>query len=148
MATALVGCGASPAPTKLPASADFRSGSATLEIEGTWVSCHQMGSCVYHAELVTSEGRRSIELQTVGDAVVPGPGIPAELPVGAYALEFVSTLRGDTIEPNGSLTVLGEEARCEVQFSVDPGDLVAFHAAVAYVPGKCTVDLSSEVANE
>ena len=106
-----------------------------------------MGSCIYHAELVSSEGRRSIELQTAGgDALVPGPGIPASLPVGSYALEFVSTMLGDTIEPNGSVTVLGEEARCTVQFSVNPADKVEFHAAVSYVPGKCTIDLTSKIA--
>jgi hypothetical protein len=106
-----------------------------------------MGSCIYRAELVTSEGRRSIDLQIAGgDALLPGPGIPAELPSGSYELEFVSTMLGDTIEPNGSVTVLGEEARCKVEFSVDPGEQAAFHAAVAFVPGTCTIELTSEVA--
>ena len=146
-AGAVLGCQPGPGSSAPPATASPPPGSATLEITGTWAPCHPMGSCVYRAELVTAEARRTIDLRiAAGDALVPGPGIPAELPAGSYELEFVSTMLGDTIEPNGSVTVLGEEARCTVQFSVGPGEQAAFHAAVAFVPGTCTIELTSEVS--
>ncbi|HET9851686.1 MAG TPA: hypothetical protein VFP56_04180 [Candidatus Limnocylindrales bacterium] len=146
-AMVVLGCDATSDPGTAPPETTLPGASATLQIEGRWVACHQLGACIYRAELVSPEGRRPIDLQMVGgDVLAPGAGIPAQLAVGSYALEFISTMLGDTIEPNGSQTVLGEEARCTVQFDVEPAAMVEYRALVSFVPGKCTIDLTSRLA--
>ena len=142
VAFALAACGpaATPSPTRetLVEVADF-------EIDGTWQRCHQMGACEYHLELDGPDGIRTAELErlgAVGDSgpFAPGEGFPGRLVAGEHTLTLISTMFGDTIEPNGSVTMLGEEARCETDFTVDETTTIV-QAKFAFVPGSCTVEI-------
>ena len=141
VALTLVGCSgvvSSPPPTA------GREGSAALELKATWARCHQMGACVYSLALTTPEGVRSVALEranSTGDTgpLTPGAGFPARLAGGSYDVTLVSTMLGDTIEPNGSITVLGEEASCTATFDVGPQTSVV-QLIAAFTPGRCTVE--------
>jgi hypothetical protein len=136
---AIAGCSTGPTTPPLgPPTA-----AAALEVRAEWAPCHQMGACVYSAELVGPDGGSStagFDVQQGGLAVI-GPGLPAELRDGEYRLTLVSMMLGDTIEPNGAQTVLGEDARCTTQFTVGPG---ALKVAVtgSFRPGLCAVSVS------
>ena len=121
---------------------------AGFVLDGTWERCHQLGSCVYRLELTGPEGVTTVDLEPAGvDAgrLIPGPGFPARLTLGSYNLTLVSTMLGDTLEPNGEQTVLGEAARCEAQFLVD-AEMAEFTARVRFKPEMCTVEVISMVA--
>ena len=139
-AVAACGPAASPSPTResLEAVADFT-------IDGTWQRCHQIGGCEYHLELDGPDGIRTAELVRLsaqGDSgtFAPDEGFPARLVAGEHTLTLVSTMFGDTIEPNGSVTMLGEEARCEADFTVDEKTTIV-QAKFAFVPGRCTLEI-------
>jgi hypothetical protein len=119
---------------------------ADFAVGGQWQRCHQMGMCVYRLDVSTPGGTISGELEPIGamansGALAPGNGIPARLPLGPTTLTFVSTMLGDTLEPNGEQTVLGEDARCEVELVIDT-ELAEFSARVTFAPGKCTIELA------
>lgn len=141
----VVGCRAfaSAAPSLPP-------GTIPFEVTGTWERCHQMGACKYAIEISTRVGSSTVELvrlNAVGDAgqLVAEEGLPSKLSPGPHELTVISTMYGDTIEPNGEQAVLGEEARCTTSFAVAPGE-TSVHVFVALVPQQCTVTVSMDTA--
>ena len=145
---AITACSTEPVTTVVPTprEADL---VATFELVGTWERCHQMGACVYHLELAAPHGTVTADLERAGaqfesGPLVPGPGFPSRLAAGPHTLTLVSTMLGDTIEPNGSQTVLGEEARCDADFVVRP-ERSGIVARVAFTPGACTIELQFKV---
>jgi hypothetical protein len=142
--TVVTACGDRPVATVVatPSEAEL---VATFEIVGTWERCHQMGACAYHLELAARHGTATADLEQAGaqfetGPLIPGPGFPSRLAAGPHTLTLVSTMLGDTIEPNGSQTVLGEEARCEAEFVVGP-ERSRITATVAFTPGACTIEI-------
>ncbi len=136
--------------SSVPPTTQPDAAMADFVVVGQWERCHQMGSCVYRLDVSTAFGTLSGDLEQIGamansGALAPGQGIPARLPLGPTTVTFTSTMLGDTIEPNGEQTVLGEEARCELDFIVDT-EMAEFTARVAFEPGKCTIELTSKVA--
>ncbi len=137
----VVGCqaGASTAPS-------LAVGTVPLEVGGTWERCHQMGACEYTIELATAQGSATAELvrlSATGDtgSLVVEDGFPAKLSVGAHEVTVLSTMYGDTLEPNGELTRLGEEARCFEGFVVAEGATRVL-IEVSLRPGRCTIDVA------
>ncbi len=105
-----------------------------------------MGACRYTIELTTSEGATAVELvrlNAVADRgdLVAEDGLPVKLAPGPHRFVVQSMMYGDTIEPNGEQTVLGEEARCETTFDLQPG-LMEVHVDVRLVPQSCTITIS------
>ena len=142
---ALVGCRA-----LASASPSLPPGTIPFEVTGTWERCHPMGACKYTIEISTPVGSSTVELvrlNGVGDAgqLVAEAGLPATLAPGPHDVTVRSTMYGDTIEPNGDQTALGEEARCTTSFAVAPGE-TSVHVAVALVPQQCTVTVSMDTA--
>ncbi len=147
IAATVAACTADPVETP-PPTVEAPAPMAGFVLDGTWERCHQLGACVYRLELTGPKGVETVDLEPVGaesGRLVPGPGFPARLALGSYNLTVVSTMLGDTLEPNGEQTVLGEEARCEAQFLVD-NEMAEFTARVRFAPERCTVEVSSMVA--
>ena len=134
-----VACGpARPSGTPVQPVADFR-------IDGKWQRCHELGTCVYQLVLQGPDGehRGDLEVQNAGaqqGPLVLGPEFPARLVPGPHTLTLISTMLGDTIEPNGEQTVLGEEARCSTRFTVTEKSVIV-NATFEFVPQRCAVEV-------
>lgn len=145
-ALALASLGCAPTPASPSPSPTTGPPIGSLQIRGTWIACHQMGECRYSAELRASTGTSTAPLEARSDGELRlHPGIPDQLPAGNYEIELIATMYGDTIEPNGSQTVVGTDARCEAAFRVGPGRSVTIVTAT-FTPTLCTLDLEQQPA--
>ena len=132
-------------------SPSLSEGTVSFDVTGTWQRCHQMGACKYTIEIKRQGDSATAELVRLnapgdeGQLIVEDP-FPATLAPGPHEVVVLSTMYGDTIEPNGEQTSLGEEARCETAFEVAAAE-TGVHIVVALVPGTCTLTVSMDSAS-
>lgn len=132
-------------------SPSLSEGTVSFDVTGTWQRCHQMGACKYTIEIRRQGGSSTTELVRLnalgseGQLIVED-SFPGTLAPGPHEVVVLSTMYGDTIEPNGEQTSLGEEARCESAFEVAAAE-TSVHVVVTLVPGICTVTVSMDIAS-